>query len=225
MRRTLLPLIVLVVLSSQVTLHVPPALAGGKAELYLLRMVPTDVDSRQYSRPGWGAGLQAVVPMPGTATLLAAVGGLEVVNLLSSTKHFQDPLTGLRVDQETSQNYGRLFVGARFGSHSGGTLRPYGGLNIAGVWYGISTDAVVPDDSNRENEIRQNLGSRNEVAFGWDANAGLDVNFRDRWSIDIGARWLHSYGVPQQLGAGAVTVEPGYVQYKLGLGVGARSMH
>lgn len=204
-----------------------PALAraAGKVELYGIRMVPTDVDSRQYSRPGWGIGVQGVLPMPGTATLLAGVGGVEVVNLLSTTKTFQDPLTALRVEQQTSQNYARLFTGGRLGPHGGGALRPYAGLNVALVWYGISTDVVVPDDSDRENEIRQHLGSRNEVAFGWDANAGVDVNFRDRWSLEAGVRWLHQYGVPQQLGDGAVTIQPGYLQAKIGVGIGARSMH
>lgn len=202
-----------------------PARAAGKVELYGIRMVPTDVDSRQYSRPGWGGGLQGVLPMPGTATMLAAVGGLEVVNLLATTKEFRDPLTGLRVEQQTTQNYARMFAGGRVGPHGSGALRPYGGLNVALVWYGISTDVVVPDDSYRQNEIRQHLKDRNEFAFGWDANAGVDVNFRDRWSIEAGVRWLHQYGVPQQLGDGAVTIQPGYLQAKVGIGIGARSMH
>jgi len=111
------------------------------------------------------------------------------------------------------------------GAHAAGLLRPYAGLNLAAVWYGISTDAVVPDDYNRQNEIRQSLGRRDEFAFGWDANAGVDLNFADRWGIDLGARWLHAYGVPQQLGGGAVTIQPGYLQVRLGVGIGARLLH
>ena len=201
-----------------------PAQAGAKVEVYGLRMVPLNVDSRQYSRPGWGLGVQGVAPLPGTATLLAGVAGLEVVNLLSSTRDFQDPLTGLRVEQQTSQNYGRFFVGTQMGSHGSGMLRPYAGVNLALVWYGIGTEVVVPDDYDRERDIRQHLGSRDEWAFGWDANAGVDLNFGDRWGIDAGARWLHSYGVPQQLGDGAVTIEPGYLQAKVGFVIGARSI-
>lgn len=201
-------------------LAVPEARADGKLEVFGLHMVPSDRDSKDYSRPGWGGGVQAVGPMPGTAKLLAGVVGIEVVNLLSSTKEYRDPLTALRVEQQTSQNYGRLYAGARAGSHGSGALRPYAGVNLAGVWYGIDTDVVVPDDSDRENEIRQNLRTRNEFSFGWDVNAGVDVNFRDRWSIDAGVRWLHAYGVPQQLGDGAVTIEPGYFQIRLGIGIG-----
>jgi opacity protein-like surface antigen len=197
-----------------------PAHAEGKFELYGLRMVPTDDDSKDYSRPGWGGGLQAVAPLPGTATMVAGVFGLEVVNLLSTTKEFRDPLTGLRVEQQTAQNYWRVFAGGRFGPHGRGALRPYAGLNVAAVYYSISTDAVVPDDYDREQEIRQKLGGADELAFGWDANAGLDVNFSNRFSLDVGVRWLHQYGVPQQLGAGAVTIEPAYLQAKVGVGIG-----
>jgi opacity protein-like surface antigen len=168
--------------------------------------------------------VEYVAPLPGTSTLLAGVAGLEVVNLLSQTKKFQDGLTGLRVEQQTSQNYGRLFLGGQLGPHGRGALRPYLGLNLAGVWYGISTDVVVPSDPTRTNEIRQHLHGTNRVAFGWDANAGVDVNFSDRWSIDAGARYLHSYGVPQQLGDGAVTIQPGYVQYRLGFAIGSRTL-
>jgi opacity protein-like surface antigen len=212
----------LAVLAAFTPVAAPPALADGKVELYLLRMAPSDGDSRQFSRPGWGLGMQGIAPMPGTATLLGLVAGVEVVNLLTSSTTFEDEYSSLSVVQETSQNYGRCFLGTRLGSQGTGSLRPYAGVNVAAVWYWITTDAVVPDDSGRQDEIRQHLGNRNEVAFGWDANAGLDVNFHDRWSVEFGARWLHSYGVPQQLGAGAVTIEPGYLQFKLGLGVGTR---
>ena len=202
-----------------------PALAAGKIELYGIRMDPTDVDARQYSRPGYGLGLEVVAPPPVLAQLFAGVAGIEWVNLMSQTKKFQDPLTGLRVEQQTSQDYFRFFVGGQVGAHSGGFLRPYAGVNVAAVVYGISTDVVVPNDLNRQNEIRQTLSDENKASFGWDANAGLDLNFRDRWNIDAGVRLLHSYGVPQQLGGNAVTIAPSYVEYRLGVGMGFRSMH
>ncbi len=37
------------------------------------------------------------------------------------------------------------------------------------------------------------------------------------WGIDGGVRYLKQYGVPQQLGDGAVTVQPSYLQYRLGV--------
>ncbi len=191
---------------------------AAKIEGFFLKMDPLSEVSRQFGRPGYGGGLEVVGELPGTAKLIAGVGGLEIVNLLSTTTDFRDATTGLRVEQQTTQNYGRLYLGGQFGSHSSGFLRPYVGANVAMVWYGISTDVVVPDSYDRENEIRQNLRDENEVAFGRDANAGVDLNMNDKWSVDVGVRYLHSYGVPQQLGAGSRRIEPDYFQLRIGVG-------
>lgn len=202
-----------------------PAHAQSKVEGYFVKMDPHGTVARQYGRPGYGGGLEVVGALPGTAHLIAAVGGLEVVNLLSNTTKFQDALTGLRVEQQTSQNYGRFYLGGQLGSHSSGFLRPYVGTNVALVWYGISTDVVVPNSSDREHEIRQNLRDENRVVFGWDGNAGVDLNFRDKWSVDVGVRYLHTYNLPQQLGAGSVRIEPDYFQFRVGLAAGFPSIH
>jgi hypothetical protein len=182
-----------------------PAFADGRLVFAGLRMDPTDQDARQYSRPGWGGMVEVVAPLPLQGHVLAGVFGLDLVNLMSKTIKFRDPTTGLRVEQQTSQNYARVYLGGQFGSHSRGFLRPYAGV-------------VVPDDVTRENEIRQNIRDENHAAFGWDANAGLDINF-NHLSIDMGVRALHSYGVPQDLGADAVTIQPSYLQYKLGFAI------
>ena len=215
----------LVVLAAMV-LFAAPAFADGKLLFAGVRMDPTDADARNYSRPGWGGSVELVAPLPIPEKLVAGVFGLDFVNLLSKTHKFRDPLTGLRVEQQTEQHYVRVFAGGQFGSHSRGLLRPYAGANVAAVFYGISTDVVVPDDNIRENEIRQNLRDENEAAFGWDANVGIDFNFNDAFSIDAGVRVLHSYGVPQQLGADAVTIQPSYVMYKVGVAIPLhRMMH
>jgi hypothetical protein len=195
-----------------------PALAGGRLVFAGLRMDPTDEDARRYSRPGWGAGVEAVAPLPISGNMVAGVFGFDFVNLMTRTVKFREPSTGLRIEQQTHQDYMRLYTGGQLGSHSRGFLRPYVGVNVALVLYGISTDVVVPDDSDRENEIRQSLRDEYEAAFGWDANAGLDLNF-NVVSVDVGVRALHAYGLPQQLGADAVTIQPGYVEYKVGVGV------
>lgn len=62
----------------------------------------------------------------------------------------------------------------------------------------------------------QVLSDHNEAAFGWSAGTGLNLNF-GRWGLDGGVRFLKQYGVPQQLGDGAVTVQPAYLQYRVGV--------
>ncbi len=201
---------------SMFAIVLPVTAATPRATFYVLRMDPADASARDFAKPGWGGGADVSLPLPGTQGLLAVVGGVEGASLLSKVKKFQDQLTGLRVEQHTDQSYGRLFVGGELGPHGNGLLEPYANLAIAMVFYGISTNVVVPDDINRQNSINQLLSGQNEVAFGWSAGTGMNLNF-GRWGIDGGVRYLKQYGVPQQLGDGAVTVQPSYLQYRLGV--------
>jgi hypothetical protein len=150
---------------------------------------------------------------------VAGVGGLEYVNLLSATTQFRDRVTGLRVEQQTEQGYFRLFLGGQVGGHGNGFLRPHAGINLAFVYYSISTDVVIPDDRNRENEIRQSLRSEGNVIFGYDITFGLDLNFSNTIALDGGVKYLKSFSVPQQLGEGSVRVHPYYLQIYFGIGV------
>jgi opacity protein-like surface antigen len=209
---------VLMVTLGLVAAGAAPALAGGKLELYGIRMEPNGQAAERYSRPGWGGGLQVVAPLPNVSNLLAGVGGLEVVNLLSQKTEYPDPVYALRVEQHTDQYYGRLFLGGEIGPHGSGMVRPHAGMNLALVLYGIGTDLVLIDDIEGT-EIRRNLGSENEAAFGYDASFGVDFNFFDRMVVDVGARYLKSFGVPQQLSEGSVTIHPEYFQVYLGVGV------
>jgi hypothetical protein len=195
---------------------VPALAAKPRFGLYLSRLDPSDAAARDYAKPGWGGGVDVSWPLNGTQGLLSGIGGLELNSLYSNVKKFQDQTTGLRVEQHTDQIYGRIFLGGELGPHGNGFLEPYANLAISGVYYGINTSVVVPDDSNRENDINQHLGGKNEFAFGWSAGTGMHLNF-GVWGIDGGVRFLKQYGVPQQLGDGAVTIQPSYLQSRLGV--------
>jgi hypothetical protein len=195
------------------------AFAGGKIALYGVRMEPEGDDAERFSRVGWGGGVQAVLPIPRLSNALAGTFGFEIVNLLTQTTEFRDRATGLRVEQQTSQDYFRIYAGARIGGHGHGFFRPHAGINFALVPYRISTDVVVPDDFDRENEIRQNLRDRTEAVLGYDITLGVDLNFYDKFNVDGGVRYLKSLSVPQQLGAGSVKVHPDYFQIYLALGI------
>jgi hypothetical protein len=198
---------------------VSPALAATpRFTIYGLSMVPTDREARDYADPGWGGGIDVSWPVTGTEGLFSAIAGIEAASLYSNVKTFHDQTTGLRIEQHTDQVYGRLFLGGELGPHGNGTIQPYGNLAVALVVYGISTSVVIPDDNNLENSINQHLGDHTEAAFGWSAGGGVNLNF-GRWGIDGGVRFLQQYGVPQQLGAGAVTIQPSYIQYRLGVSI------
>ena len=72
-------------------------------------------------------------------------------------------------------------------------------------------------NKNRENEIRQDLRDEHRAAFGYDVTLGVDINPWNKVSIDVGARFVKSFNVPQQLGAGSEPIHPGYVQAYLGV--------
>ena len=196
------------------------AVAGGKLGLYATRFQPNGQDAEKYSRVSWGGGIEAIVPLRQTHDLFAFAGGAELVRMLGQTTEYRDARTGLRVEQQTSQDYSRLFLGGRLGPHGRGFVRPHVGANVAFVVYDIRTDVVVPDDINRQNEIRQNLKSETRTVFGYDFNAGVDLNIANAFPLEIGARYIKSFGVPQQLGEGSVRVSPEYFQIYFGFGVG-----
>jgi opacity protein-like surface antigen len=194
--------------------------ASGKVGLLVHHMSPNGIDAESYSDPGWGGGLQVVAPFSQVHNLFAFTFDVSYTNLLSENVAFFDGLTGLRVEQQTSQSYVRLAIGGRVGAHGRGFIRPFAGATLGLAIYHIGTDVVIPDDSNRENEIRQDLSDETKTAFGYGLNFGLDMNFSDAIAVEIGTRYLKNFNVPQQLGADAVEVSPEYYQIYFGLGVG-----
>ena len=203
---------------ASVALAYPALAATPRFTIYGMSMVPSDKEARDYADPGWGGGIDVSWPVTGTEGLLSALIGIEAVSLYSNVKTFQDQTTGLRIEQHTDQVYGRMFLGGELGPHGNGTIQPYGNLALALVIYDISTNVVIPDDSNLQNSINQHLGGHTEAAFGWSAGAGVNLNF-GKWGIDGGVRFVKQYGLPQQLGAGAVTIQPSYFQYRVGLSI------
>ena len=212
------PLARVLVTLSLCALAVPAFASTPRLTVYATRLDPADRSARDFSRPGYGGGIDVSWPIQGSEGMLSVLGGVEATSLLSQVTTFQDRVTGLRVEQHTDQVYGRLFVGGELGPHGNGFLEPYANAALALVVYGINTDVVIPDDFDRQNSINQNLSEQNEAAFGWSAGAGVNLNF-GRWGIDGGVRFLKQYGVPQQLGDGAVTIQPSYVQYRIGASV------
>ncbi len=194
------------------------AYSGDRVMVYGIRMIPFGDDATGYSRAGYGGGAQLIIPVPALMDVFAGVGGIEYVNLLSKTKTFIDAQTGLRTDQETSQGFLRLYLGGQVGGHGYGFLRPHAGINLALTYYSFVIDVVVPDDYNREQEIRQNLANEGKFVFGYDMTFGLDLNFQVL-SADVGVRYVKSFSVPEQLGEGSEHIYPNYFQIYIGIGV------
>ena len=178
----------IVITSCLFTLSPSTACANGKVGIYGIRMVPDGEDATKYSRAGWGGGLHVVAPIPQVWNLLAATGGFEWINLLNETTEFRDRITGLRVEQRTNQNYIRLFLGGQVGGHGNGFIRPHAGMNLALVIYDITTENVIPDDYDSENDTRQKLYEKTNAVVGYDFTPGVDLNVSRSVILDGGAR-------------------------------------
>ncbi|NQT26366.1 outer membrane beta-barrel protein [candidate division KSB1 bacterium] len=199
-------------------------IAGGKLGIYFISMVPRGEDADNYSRPGYGGGIHVVAPLPQVSNFIAVTGGFEYINLMSETKEFRQELTQLRIEQQTDQHYLRFYAGGRVGGHGLGFIRPYAGMNLALVVYGIDMDVVIPDDHNYENEINQDLDSENHAVFGSDITLGVDFNFWNKWNLDTGVRYLKSFSVPEQLWEGSEKIHSEYFQFYFGVGVSFRTL-
>jgi hypothetical protein len=195
------------------------AAASGKVGIYGIRMVPHGVDAETYTRASWGGGIHAVFPLPAASEIIAVTGGLEIVNFLDKKIDLRERVTGLRVEQTTSQNYARLFVGGQIGGHGNGFLRPHAGANLALIFHDFSIDNVVPNDADPDNPLSQNLEQISRVVFGYDLTLGLDLNFSNTVALDGGVKYVKSFSVPQQLGSTAVKIYPQYFQIYFGVGV------
>jgi hypothetical protein len=210
---------VVLILIVIISVGLSEAIAGGKVGIYGIYMVPRGEDAENFSEPGLGFGLHIVVPVPQLANILAGTAGFEFINLLNKTIELRDRNTGLLVEQKTNQGYFRLFIGAQVGGHGNAFFRPHAGMNIALVVYNISTDLVVADSWTGE-EIRQNVSDESHTVAGYDITLGIDLNFSNKFAIDGGVRYVKSFSVPQQLGAGSVKIHPQYFQVYLGIGLG-----
>lgn len=196
------------------------ASAEGKVSIYLSRIHPADRDAERFSRTSWGGGIEAVQPLRATENLVALTAGVEISNMLSHRSEVYDPVLRENLEQSTSQSYGRFFVGGRLGPHGNGFLRPHLGANLAVVWYGISTQVTIPDPADETNSITRTLDSNYKAAFGYDTNAGIDLNIANQIPVEVGMRFLKTFNLPQPLGEGSVGVSPAYIQGYLAVGWG-----
>ena len=151
---------------------------------------------------------------PRSQGLLALIGGAEVSSLYSGVTTFVDTTSGERAEHHMDQLYGRVFVGGEVGPHGHGTVEPYANLALSMIVYGFFDDVQISGGS-APGEL---LVSEHEVAAGWSAGAGVNLNF-SRFGVSGGVRYLREFGTPQQLGNDTVVIQPAYMQYRIGLTV------
>jgi len=185
--------------------------------LHGIYMVPDGVQATDYSRPGFGGGATFIFPIGTLPDIMRGGVGIEFVNLLSKSHQYTDRSTGLPYDQETNQNFMRLYFGLYVGSRGTAFYRPYAAINLALHVYGISSDIVQKDPYDPTIEDTETISSTSHAVAGCDMTFGLDLNVSQLVALDGGFRFVKSFAVPQQLGEGSVKVYPYYFQIYLGI--------
>ena len=193
-------------------LALPAAAATPRVSVYALRMDPGAPLKRGVWNSGYGGGAEVSWPIPRSEGLLALTGGAEVSSLLSGVSTVVDTATGVRFEHHMDQLYGRFFLGGELGPHGEGTVQPYVNLALSTIVYGYFDDVNV----NAGGHSREVVACQHEVGVGWSAGAGVNLDFR-RFGVMGGVRYLRQFGTPQQLGDGAVRIEPAYMQYRIGV--------
>jgi hypothetical protein len=192
-------------------LSISVATAGGRIGAYFIYMSPYGSSATDFSNPGIGVGIRAVVPIASVDQICAFVIGGEVVDLASKT--FDVHQNGNNYQQTTTQSYSRFLLGVQVGGYNDEMWRPYAGLHLAVIHYRVDDELIYPDDT------RENLGGSGKTIFGCDMTFGLNVNIHNVWDIDAGVRYIKSFSLPQQLGTSLTTVHPEYFQIYLGAGI------
>ena len=190
----------------------------SKFALYGLYISPSGTDAEQFSDDGWGVGGKLYTSPDFLRHGVAAGIGFEFANLMTQSTVLYDPHTLLRTEQETSQDFFRIYLGPEIGPHGHGFFRPFAGASIALHIYNIGTQLIVPDDVDPTRSIVQDLGSETRTAFGYDFTVGADLQIK-HYFVESGVRFIKSFNVPQQFGsAAAVPIHPGYFQIFIGAG-------
>jgi len=187
----------------------PPRVA-----VYAMRIDPGAPLRQGAWNSGYGGGFEVSWPITGTQGLFAAYGGAEVSSFYSGVRSEADTTTGERAEHHMDQLYGRCFAGGELGPHGTGTLEPYANLALAMIAYGYF-DNVKITAGDGSHEL---LVSEHEVALGWSAGAGVNLNFA-RFGLSGGVRYLRQFGEVKQLGNNSVLIQPAYMQYRVGLTV------
>ena len=197
------------------------AAAGVNARLavYLMRLEPHRDDAESFSKAAFGGAMQGVIAAPRPYHYVAGVLGGEAAWLKSQRIELDDKLTGLDTEQQTVHDYARLFLGPRFGPQGRGFFRPYVGFNIGLAFYSISTDVFVYEDPDHEEYITNNISSESNAVWGYDINAGLELNFRRKVFLDFGGRYIQNFEVEQQIGETGQMIKPKYIEFFVGIGI------
>ena len=147
----------------------------------------------------------------GVPDYISWAGGMDWIDMLGERTAFANRFGDL-IFHELDQNYFRFWFGPRIRSHQDVLLRPYAGVNLSLIIYRYSSYFYTDPGG-----IRTLIEDDWKLATGYGADAGLEIRSAPGWSIDLGIKYLGTFGELRQLSFDSVTVHPTYLLYYLGV--------
>jgi hypothetical protein len=206
MNRYLFPVIIAALL-----FQVSPAFSDITWKATASYMHPYNREARKISGGDWGLSGEMEFHLEGIPDFISWAGGIDWVDMLGERSTYLDSY-GVPYTHELDQIYVRFWFGPRLRSHLDAPFRPYAGVNVSLIFYEYSSFLYLfPGDE------RFFIADDWELVLGYGADAGLEIRTASDWSIDLGVKYLGTFGEPRQLSFDSVTVHPSYLLYYLGV--------
>jgi opacity protein-like surface antigen len=187
-----------------------PAMADITQKYSLNYMRPYNSDAAKVSKGNFGASWEMEFHLEGVPDIISWGAGLDFVDMLGERSTYRDSY-GDPYIHELDQNYFHLWFGPRLRSHNKAPVRPYMGTQLSLILYEYSSSLYIPglDPTYIDRDF--------EFALGYGIHGGVEFRFSPAWSLDLGVKYLKTFGEPRQLSFDSVTVYPSYLLYQIGV--------
>ncbi len=174
-------------------------------------MMPENEEAKLISEGNWGLSGEVEFHLGGIPDFISWTAGLDWVDMLTEESLVWVP-PGVWLTRQTDQAYFRLWFGPRLRSHKKVFLRPYAGAHIAITFYTYETWFL-----DYSGQPRLQIARDDEFALGYGIDGGIEIRTAPTWSLDLGAKWLGTFGEPRQLSFDSETIQPSYILYYVGV--------
>jgi opacity protein-like surface antigen len=173
-------------------------------------MRPYNTDAGKIGESNFGASWEMEFHLEGIPDYISWGAGLDWVDMLGERSSFWDS-GGTPFVHELDQNYFLFWFGPRLRSHNQAPLRLYAGAQLALIYYEYSSSLYIPGNDPTPIE------SDHDFALGYGLHGGVEFRVAPGWSIDLGLKYLKTFGEPRQLSFDSVTVYPSHLLYQIGV--------
>jgi hypothetical protein len=189
----------------------------GRFGAHVVRLEPNGA-IEDFSDVDWGGGLECVLAIPHLHELVAVGVALEIVPFSKETLVFEPGPFEFTRELSTSQDFFRFSLGPRLGPHGHGFFQPWVGLHGGLVVHSVNTTLSI-DFDDPSDDLSQTKRRETDTGVGYDVAAGVNLNFRNRFGVQGGVKYLHSFGLDEPIGEDRLKVDPEYFEAFAGISI------